>query len=87
MEDNSSWRGFQRERFEADLKEALLLVRDLRLKALHLDARAVRVALKFALMVDDYFASQQLTKEEDEELTRMAKELFEKSRRGEVPWQ
>ena len=49
---------FMEKRFREDLKKALVLVKDLRVKALalHLDPRAVRIALKFALMLDDYYS-------------------------------
>jgi hypothetical protein len=64
--------------FEDELERALMLIRDLRLRAVleNIDARALRVALKFALMVDDYLAREKLSREEDAELTRIAEELF-----------
>jgi hypothetical protein len=64
--------------FEDELERALMLIRDLRLRAVleNIDARALRVALKLALMVDDYLAREKLSREEDAELTRIAEELF-----------
>jgi len=70
---------FREKRFEEDLKKALILVRDLRAKALQLDPRAVRIALKFALMIDDYLAKERITQEEDEQLTRIAENLFKQT--------
>jgi len=61
------------------LKAALLLVRDLRAKAImqNLDPRAVRVALKYALLVDDYLMKEHgLTIAEEQQLEKLAKNLF-----------
>jgi hypothetical protein len=79
MVGESDFKRFKEKRFEEDLKKALILVRDLRAEALHLDARAVRVALKFALMIDDYLAKERITQEEDEQLTRIAENLFKQT--------
>jgi len=71
--------------WEANLKAALLLVRDLRLEAYvqKLDPRAVRVALKYALIVDDYLTKQHgLTADEDMNLTKIAQDLFRKTPKG-----
>lgn len=68
--------------WELHLKAALLLVRDLRAKAVMqgLDPRAVRVALKYALMVDDYLAKEKgLTPPEEQELNRITKKLFDQT--------
>jgi len=70
---------FMEKRFREDLKKALVLVKDLRVKALHLDPRAVRVALKFALMLDDYYSAREISPEEDERLTKIAEDLFQKT--------
>lgn len=50
-----------------DLKKALLLVRELRRQALiqNVDPVAMRIALKFALKVDDLCAQQRLTEAEE----------------------
>ena len=65
--------------WEFHLKAALLLVRDLRAKAImqNLDPRAVRVALKYALLVDDYLMKEHgLTIAEEQQLEKLAKNLF-----------
>ncbi len=67
------------------LRRALLLVRNLRLHAVaqRLDAHAVRVALKYALMVDDELSRMHgLTQAEDEQLTEIAKKLFKETPKG-----
>ena len=74
--------------WEKHLKSALLLIRDLRLKAvLHsLDPRAVRVALKLALLIDTHLAKQRgLTDEEDRQLSEIAEDLFKKGLEGGEP--
>lgn len=71
--------------WEEHLRRALLLVRNLRLHvvAQRLDARAVRVALKFALMVDNEIARLHgLTRGEDERLTEIAEKLFKETPKG-----
>jgi len=72
---------FVEKRIREDLKKALVLVKELRIKALalHLDPRAVRIALKFALMLDDYYSAREISPEEDEQLTRIAEDLFQKT--------
>lgn len=69
--------------WEMHLKSALLLVRDLRYKAAvvqHLDPRAVRVALKYALLVDDYLSFQHgLSAEEEKTLKALAQKLFDET--------
>ena len=64
--------------FEDDLEKALRLVRDMRLIAVieGVDARALRVALKVALLIDDHVARGKISREEDDELTRIAETLF-----------
>lgn len=64
---------------------ALLLIRELRWKAVmhDLDPRALRVALKYALMIDtELMRKHGLTEEEDEKLTAIAEDLFKKTPRG-----
>jgi len=71
--------------WEEHLRRALLLVRNLRLHSIaqRLDARAVRVALKYALMVDTEISRlHSLTEEQDEQLTEIAKKLFQKTPKG-----
>lgn len=71
--------------WEEHLRRALLLVRNLRLHAVaqRLDARAVRVALKYVLMVDDELSRLHgLTEGEDEQLTEIAKKLFKETPKG-----
>jgi len=55
---------------------ALALVRDLRIKAIRerVDPKAVRIALKYALLVDD--AVMRLSPQEEEKLTKIAEKLF-----------
>ena len=69
--------------WETHLKAALLLVREFRCKAVvqMLDPRAVRVALKYALMIDDYIAKEEkgLTQAEEQQLEKLAQELFFKT--------
>lgn len=67
------------ELWEEHLKAALLLVRDFRAKALaaDLDPRAVRVALKYALLVDDKFMKDHLSLEEEQKITQIAQMLFD----------
>lgn len=64
------------------LKAALLLVREFRHWAVvqRLDPRAVRVALKYALLVDDYLSVEHGTsKEEEKQLTILAQKLFKET--------
>jgi hypothetical protein len=73
--------------WEKHVMAALRLVRYLRLIAVlqRLDPRAVRVALKYALMVDTYLSKQHgLTSEEDRQLTEIAEDLFKKTPKTEV---
>jgi len=76
----------QEENFEEHLTQALLLVKALRLEALirKLHPSAVRVALKYALLIDTYLAKQHgLTTQEDEKLNQMAEKLFNQTPKGE----
>lgn len=71
--------------WEEHLRRALLLVRSLRLHAIaqRLDARAVRVALKYALMVDTEISRLHgLTEGDDEQLTEIAKKLLKETPKG-----
>jgi len=70
------------ELWELHLKSALLLIRDLRYKAVQqgLDPRAVRVALKCALLVDDYLCKEHgSTPAEEQQLNHIAKKLFDET--------
>lgn len=74
MNDEDVW--------EKQLKVALLLVREFRYKAViqMLDPRAVRVALKYALLVDDYLSVEHgISKEEEKQLTILAQKLFKET--------
>ena len=74
MSDQDVW--------EMQLKAALLLVREFRYKVYvqMLDRRAVRVALKYALLVDDYLSVQHgLSREEENQLTVLARKLFQET--------
>ncbi len=65
--------------WEIHLKAALFLVMDLRMQAIvrGIDPRALRVALKYALMVDTHCMQESgLTLEEEQKLTEIAKGLF-----------
>jgi hypothetical protein len=79
----SSTKGNQKTtNWETHLIRALLLVRNLRAQAVmqHLDPKAVRVALKYALIVDTYLAKQHgLTPEEDKKLSEIAQDLFKQT--------
>ncbi len=71
--------------WEKHLMAALILVRNLRLQAVMqgIDPRALRAALKYALIVDDYVMKEHgLTQEEDRKLTETAKDLFRKTPKG-----
>ena len=68
--------------WELHLKAALLLVRDLRAKSVmqDLDPRAVRVALKYALLVDDYISKQHgLSPTEEQQIEKLANKLFDET--------
>ena len=67
-----------------DIKRALILVRDLRLKGMrsNINPKAIRIALKYALLVDDHFAKQRLKLSEEKELDERAKRLFQESLRS-----
>lgn len=61
---------------------ALFLVRDLRVKAIRarIDPRALRVALKYALIVDTHcMRAHGFSSEDDQKITETAKELFKKT--------
>lgn len=74
--------------WEIHLKAALLLVRDLRIQAVMrgIDPRTLRVALKYALIVDTHCMQERgLTQEEEQKLTAIAEALFRQTpqiRRG-----
>ncbi len=56
-----------------------MLVKDLRYKAIKqdIDPRALRVALKYFLLVDTHLSKEHgLTEEDDHKLTQTAQELF-----------
>jgi hypothetical protein len=68
--------------WELHLKAALLLLREFRYKAVaqKIDPRAVRVALKYGLLVDDYLSVQHgLSREEEKRLIILAKKLFKET--------
>jgi hypothetical protein len=68
--------------FELHLKAALLLVKEFRFKCVQqdLDPRAVRIALKYALKIDDYLAKQHgLTQEEEQKINEIAEKLFQET--------
>ena len=60
--------------FEEHLEKALNLFRDIRKRALEegIDARAFRVALKIAVMIDDMVAMRFISKDEEKELDQLA---------------
>jgi len=65
--------------WEKQLTAALRLMRDFRYRAIvqGIDARATRIALKCALLMDDYVCKEKgLTQEEDAKLTAIAQDLF-----------
>ena len=63
---------------ERDLVRALVLVRDLRARAIaeDLDPRATRIALIYADLVDFHFAKQRLTTEQLQGLRVIAYEFY-----------
>lgn len=67
---------------DAHMKRALILVRDLRIEAIEerLDPRAVRIALIYALMTDNYASSKVLSMQQERELRRAAEEFFKIAR-------
>lgn len=60
---------------EADLIEALILVRNLRAIAIEkgINPVATRAALKFAMAVDDYMSQGKVSRELDRDLDKLAK--------------
>lgn len=71
--------------WDRHLVKALMLVRELRLKAVQqdLDTRAVRVALKYALLIDDELSREHgIRKEEERKINLVAQDLFKKTPRG-----
>ena len=70
--------------WEGHLNSALLLIRNLRYQALvqGIDPRALRVALKYCMLVDTHLSKKHgLTKEQDKELTETARQLFHKTKK------
>ena len=62
-----------------EVELALHLIRDLTAKAYmqNIDSRAMRVALKFTLLRDDYLSKENgITPEEDKQLEALAQQLF-----------
>jgi len=60
----------------------LLVVQNMRAQAavMNIDPRIVRIALKYALMVDDYLSKQLgLTEQVDQQLTKEAAKLFKQT--------
>lgn len=69
-----------------NLNAALILVRNLRAMALALDIdpRALRVALKVALMIDtECMKKHGMTPQQDTQLSTIAEDLYRKTPRGE----
>jgi hypothetical protein len=69
------------ELFDLHLKSALLLVNEfnVKVKQQQLDPRAVRVALKFQMLVNDDVAKRALSDIEEAELNALARQLFKKT--------
>jgi len=63
---------------ERDIVEALNLAKDMRLKSIYrgIHPVALRIALKYALAVDDMFAKQQLSPEQEEAINRYVQQLL-----------
>jgi hypothetical protein len=63
---------------ERDINEALNLAKELRLKSVYkfIHPVALRIALKYALTVDDTFAKQQLTPEQEEAINKYVQQLL-----------
>ena len=61
-----------------DLQQALLLTRDLRIKALKngLDPKATRIAILFTELCDRHHSSQKLHPHEESQLQKIAQHLF-----------
>ena len=63
---------------ERDINEALNLAKELRMKSVYrfIHPVAIRIALKYALTVDDTFAKQQLTPEQEEAINKYVQQLL-----------
>ena len=63
---------------ERDIIEALKLAKDMRLKSVYRNIHpvALRIALKYAIAVDDKFAKQQLSKVQEEAINRYVQQLL-----------
>jgi len=73
--------------WEHELVRALKLVRDLRLQAViqDIDPRALRVALKYIMIVDDHLSKEHgLTERQDHELTGIAEKLFRETPKNQI---
>jgi len=71
---------------EDEVKRALLLIRDLRMKAVvrNINPLATRIALKMALYIDDIMAKQKLSMKQEASLDEYARALAAKSKNGEI---
>jgi hypothetical protein len=68
-------------KFWSDVKKSLAWLTELRKRAIaeDVDPRAFRLALKYAMRVDDQLAKEHLSKDEDEFLDRLVDMLFDSS--------
>ena len=67
--------------FDESLKRALLLITEScsHCAAQQLDPRAIRVALKFAVLADSHEALKVLSAQEEEQLDRIARDLLKEA--------
>ena len=65
--------------FNQDVGKALRAIRELRLRANreNWDPRALRLALKFAMKVDDYFAARKMRPEDEKAVEFLAEHYFQ----------
>ena len=66
---------------EKDIIEALKLVKELRMKAIFkaIHPIALRIALKYATAVDDFFAKKHLTPQQEAQITREVEKLLKQA--------
>jgi len=68
-------------KFNQDVEKALKALRDLRLRAYreNWDPRALRLALKYASKIDDYFAARNNTPQDEKNIEFLAQHYYEET--------